>query len=82
MDNKSIIEELEQSKEFVRLNAKHTTPEIAEEIQSEISAAIEAARNDDMPNVCEAISRMDEIVKKAELSWDLAPKTRESYANI
>ena len=82
MDNKSIIEELEQSKEFVRLNAKHTTPEIAEEIQSELSTAIEAARNDDMAKVCEVISRIGEIVKKASLPWDLAPKTREYCKSI
>ena len=82
MENKSMVEELEKSKEFVRLNAKHTTPEIAEDIQSELSAAVEAAENDDMGRVCEAICRIDEIVKKEELHWDFVPDTREYCTKI
>lgn len=73
--NQKVVDELNVAKEFVEINGdKDTTEEIADEILDLLREAIEAAQNDDISGVLDALDAID---GKAVSGWDLTSRVRE-----
>jgi len=74
MNKNKLVDELKSSKKFIRANASDTTPEKAEEIQSLLSSAIEAAQDSDIDSVLESLDAID---SEAVPDWNITEHARE-----
>jgi len=73
-NEKKITIQLQNSKVFVTANASDTNSQIVEEIQSQLSQAIESAKNDDRDGLKKALGAID--AQKVD-GWNLTSTVRE-----